>query len=87
MQSRFLTRTRIVSSAFLGAAQRQRPSEHPERVLIAHHPKMIGDTLLLAHLAAKARHAWTDARIVMTASRATQPLFASRPWNVEALAY
>lgn len=87
MQSRFLTRTRIVSSAFLGAAQRRRPSEHPERVLIAHHPKMIGDTLLLAHLAAKARHAWPAARIVMTASRATQPLFASRPWNVDALAY
>jgi len=87
MQSRFLTRTRIVSSAFLGAAQRHRPSEHPERVLIAHHPKMLGDTLLLAHLAAKARHAWPEARIVMTASRATQPLFDARPWKVEALPF
>ena len=87
MQSRFLTRTRIVSSAFLGAARRHRPPANPDRVLIAHHPKMIGDTLLLAHLAAKARHAWPAAHIVMTASRATQPLFASRPWNVEALPY
>lgn len=87
MRTRIFTRTRIVSSAFLGALARKRPEHPPERVLIAHHPKMIGDTLLLAHLAAKARHAWPRARIVMTASRATQPLFAARPWDVEALAY
>jgi ADP-heptose:LPS heptosyltransferase len=87
MQSRFLTRTRIVSSALLGAPARRRPSLVPARILIAHHPKMIGDTLLLAHLAAKARHAWPDAAIVMTTSRATQPLFAARPWDVEALPY
>jgi ADP-heptose:LPS heptosyltransferase len=48
---------------------------------------MIGDTLLLAHLAAKVRHAWPKARVVITASRATQPLFASRPWGLEAYAY
>lgn len=87
MHSRFLTRTRIVASAFLGAASRGRALEPPGRILIAHHPKMIGDTLLLAHLAAKARHVWPRASIVITASRATQPLFASRPWGIEAIAY
>ena len=87
MQSRFLTRTRIVATAFLEAPARGRPADPPRRVLIAHHPKMIGDTLLLAHLAAKARHRWPEAELVITASRATQPLFAGRPWGVEARAY
>lgn len=87
MQSRSLTRTRIVSAALLRAFARRRPDGEPRRVLIAHHPKMIGDTLLLAHLAAKARHAWPRAEIVMTASRATRPLFAARPWGVRAVAY
>ena len=87
MRTRIFTRTRIVAHALLGAASRKPPGPHPRRVLIAHHPKMIGDTLLLAHLAAKARHAWPRADIVMTASKATQPLFAARPWGVEAIAY
>ena len=87
MRTRIFTRTRIVAHALLGAASRKPPGPHPRRILIAHHPKMIGDTLLLAHLAAKARHAWPQAHIVMTASQATQPLFASRPWGVEAIAY
>lgn len=87
MRTRVLTRTRIVAHALSGAASRRPPGGSPARVLIAHHPKMIGDTLLLAHLAAKARHAWPHAEIVMTASRATQPLFAARPWGVEAIAY
>lgn len=87
MRTRIFTRARIVTYALLGAASRRRPDGPPRRVLIAHHPKMIGDTLLLAHLAAKARHAWPRAEIVMTASSATQPLFAARPWGIEALAY
>jgi ADP-heptose:LPS heptosyltransferase len=87
MKSRFLTRARIVPAAILGAFARHPPRGDPGRVLIAHHPKMIGDTLMLTPLAAKARHAWPKAEIVMTASRATQPLFASRPWNVDAVLY
>jgi ADP-heptose:LPS heptosyltransferase len=87
MESRFLTRARIVSAAMVGGLWRRPLAGAPGRVLIAHHPKMIGDTLLLAHLAAKARHAWPRAEIIMTASEATQPLFASRPWGVESVAY
>jgi ADP-heptose:LPS heptosyltransferase len=48
---------------------------------------MMGDTLLMTHIAAKARHAWPGAEIVMTASPATAPLFAARPWNVDAIAF
>jgi ADP-heptose:LPS heptosyltransferase len=87
MKSRFLTRARIVSAAMTGVLSRRRLEGAPARVLIAHHPKMIGDTLLLAPLAAKARHLWPQAEIVMTASPATQPLYATRPWNVDVHAF
>lgn len=87
MRTRTFTRARVVSSALLRAFDRRRPDDTPERVLIAHHPQMIGDTLMMSHLAAKARHAWPQAEIVMTASRATHPLYARRPWNIRALAF
>jgi ADP-heptose:LPS heptosyltransferase len=87
MRTRTFTRARVVSSALLGAFARRRPERTPRRILIAHHPQMIGDTLMMSHLAAKARHAWPQADIVMTASRATQPLYAGRPWNVRAIAF
>ena len=83
MASRFLTRALVVATALPRSIVRRRPRGAPSSVLIAHHPKMIGDTLLMTHIAAKARHAWPDARVVMTASAATHPLFASRPWGLE----
>ncbi|HET9651443.1 MAG TPA: glycosyltransferase family 9 protein [Usitatibacter sp.] len=87
MASRFLTRAWIVSQALPRSLLRRRPSGAPRRVLIAHHPKMMGDTLLMTTIAAKARHAWPQAEIVMTASPAVAPLFAARPWNVDAIAF
>ena len=87
MASRFLTRALVVARALPRSFARTRPSGAPRSVLIAHHPKMIGDTLLMTHIAAKARHAWPEARIVMTASTATQPLFAARPWGLETFAF
>lgn len=87
MKTRFFTRARIVLRAIPSWFTRRRPPDTPRRVLIAHHPKMIGDTLLMTHIAAKARHAWPRAEIVMTASPATQPLFEKRPWAVEAIAF
>jgi ADP-heptose:LPS heptosyltransferase len=85
--SRFATRALIVARALPRSLLRRRPRGAPRRVLIAHHPKMMGDTLLMTHIAAKARHAWPEAEIVMTASPATAPLFAARPWGVEAIAF
>ena len=87
MSGRFLTRARIVARALPRMLARRRPRGAPRRILIAHHPKMMGDTLLMTHIAAKARHAWPQAEIVMTASPATAPLFASRPWNIDAIAF
>lgn len=87
MASRFLTRAWIVSQALPRRLLRRRPRGAPRRVLIAHHPKMMGDTLLMTTIAAKARHAWPDAQIVMTASPAVAPLFAARPWNIEAIPF
>ena len=87
MSGRFRTRALIVARALPRSLVRRRPRGAPRRVLIAHHPKMMGDTLLMSRIAAKARHAWPDAEIVMTASKATAPLFASRPWNIEAIPF
>ena len=87
MSGRFRTRATLVARALPRSLARRRPEGAPHRVLIAHHPKMMGDTLLMSRIAAKARHAWPDAEIVMTASKATAPLFASRPWNIDAIAF
>lgn len=48
---------------------------------------MIGDSLMLTPLVAKLRTVWPDAEIVLTTSRAVQPLYAGKPYGVEALAY
>lgn len=88
MSTRFLTRSRIVMSALGHALERARVREAtPASVLIAHHPQMVGDTLLMSPLIAKARHTWPRARIAMTVSAATLPLFAGRPWDVKAIEY
>jgi len=87
MSGRFFTRARIVAAALPRMLLRGRPRGAPRRVLIAHHPKMMGDTLLMSTIAAKARHTWPHADIVMTASPATAPLFASRPWGIEAIPF
>lgn len=84
---RFLTRSRIVLAALGTTPVRGRPEGEPRRVLVAHHPQMIGDTLLLSPLYAKLRHRWPACEIVITTSGATQPLYAARPWGVEALRY
>lgn len=48
---------------------------------------MLGDAFMIAPLLAKLRHGWPSARIVFTVSQATAPLFATRPWGVEALVF
>ena len=87
MATRFLSRSRIVMSALGHAFEREAAPGAATSVLIAHHPKMIGDTLLMSALFAKARHTWPHADIVTTVSAATLPLFASRPWGIRAIEY
>lgn len=64
---------------------RPRPAE-AQRILIAHH-LLLGDTLMLAPLLAKLRQNNPQAQIVMTCPTAIMPLFAARPYGVEAVAY
>lgn len=87
LPGRLLTRLAVVSRALPTFAKRRRRSPSPRRILVAHHPKMIGDLLMLTPLVAKLRSTWPDAQIVITASRAVQPLYAARPYGVEALAF
>jgi len=61
-------------------------SSKPQRILIAHH-LLLGDTLMLTPLLAKLRQRYPDAEIVMTVPKAITPLYAGRPYGVEALPY
>jgi len=58
----------------------------PRRILIAHH-LLLGDTLMLTALLKKLRLKYPYAQIVMTVPRAFAPLYAGRPYGVEAVAF
>src|SRR5205807_10665 len=64
---------------------RSRPA-HPKRVLIAHH-LLVGDVMMLAPLLAKLRERYPQAEVAMTVRRALAPLFARRPYGVQAIPY
>ena len=64
---------------------RSRPSTL-RRVLIAHH-LLLGDTLMLTPLIAKLRHNHPSVEIVMSSPKAIAPLFAGRPYGIEAIPY
>jgi ADP-heptose:LPS heptosyltransferase len=55
-------------------------------VLVVHH-LLLGDTLMLTPLLAKLRGAFPRAEIVMAVARAIAPLYASRPYDVEAVGW
>lgn len=61
-------------------------SAQPRRILIAHH-LLLGDTLMLAALLAKLRRNHPQADIVMCCPKPILPLYARRPWGVQAIAY
>jgi ADP-heptose:LPS heptosyltransferase len=64
---------------------RRRPAS-VQRVLIAHN-LLLGDTLLLTPLIAKLRAQFPDAHIALTCPRPIVPLYAGRPFGVEALPF
>ncbi len=87
--SRLGTRLAVLPRAalqLLATAGRRRPPTCPHRILVAHH-LLLGDTLMLTPLLAKLRAQHRDAEIAMTVPRAIAPLFAGRPYGVEALTY
>jgi ADP-heptose:LPS heptosyltransferase len=86
--SRLASRLHVLPRALAGGlarklARRHRPAD-PARILVAHH-LLLGDTLMLAALLARLRARYPQARIDMTVAPAIAPLFAGRPWGVEAL--
>lgn len=83
MTSRWPARVAIVSRALArrGVA-RSRPADPREILVVA--PLLIGDALLLAALLAKLRSRYPRATLRMTMSPAAVPLFAGRPYGVEA---
>lgn len=88
---RFAVRTAVVSLAgwhTLVRALRVRrdPGATPQRILVAHH-LLLGDTLMLTPLLKKLRLRYPQAQIVMTVPRAFAPLYAGRPYGVEALPF
>lgn len=64
----------------------RRLSATPRRILVAHN-LLLGDTIMLAPLLKKLRTRFPDAEIVMTCKPAFVPIFASRPYGVEAVAF
>jgi ADP-heptose:LPS heptosyltransferase len=86
---RFATRASVVSRAVgrriatrgLAAAPRD-----PASILVAHH-LLLGDTIMLTPLLAKLRANHPRARLAMTVPKAFMPLYAGRPYGVEALPY
>lgn len=89
MASRLSSRFVVLALALgdiLVTGMHRRPADKPRRILIAHH-LLLGDTLMLTPLLAKLRQRYPDAEIVMTLPKPIVPLYAGRPYGVEALAY
>lgn len=75
---------RLLVSALCGH-KRARPTD-VRRILIPQH-LLLGDTLMLTPLLARVRERYPSADIVMTVPRALAPLYASRPYGVQAVAF
>jgi ADP-heptose:LPS heptosyltransferase len=84
--SRLANRAHVLPRALASAAGRRRRPERVQRILVAHN-LLLGDTLMLGALLARLRRRHPRADIAMTVAPALLPLFASRPWGVEALPY
>jgi len=62
--------------------RRSRPVT-PRNILVLHH-LLLGDTIMLAGLLAKLRHGFPDAALRLATPPGTVPLFAGRPYGVDA---
>lgn len=58
----------------------------PARILVLHH-LLLGDTLMLTPLLARLRERWPAAEIFLACPAAFLPLYACRPYGVQALAF
>lgn len=85
--SRFAARRQIIPRALANrlAHARVRPAE-PRRIVVVHH-LLLGDTIMLTPLIAKLRMLYPHASIAMTVPHKIAPLYAARPYGLEALPY
>lgn len=81
MGERFATRLLVVSRAL--ATRRIGRTQDPRRILVAHN-LLLGDTLMLTPLLAKLRARHPAAALTLLAQPAFVPLYATRPWGVQA---
>lgn len=86
MRSRWPARLAIVSRALASRGLGRRKPREPRDILVVA-PLLIGDALLLAPLLAKLRARYPEARLRMVMGKPAVPLFAARPYGVEAGAY
>lgn len=70
----------------LPALVRRRRPAAPRRILVLHH-LLLGDTIMLAGLFAKLRRQYPEAALHLATPPATLPLFAGRPYGIEAHAF
>lgn len=84
-KSRWPARLEILRRAFSRRRLRERPLD-PRNILVVA-PLLIGDALLLSPLLAKIRLRYPSATVRMTMAPAAVPLFAGRPYGVEAGGY
>jgi ADP-heptose:LPS heptosyltransferase len=65
---------------------RRKKAAAPARILVLQH-LLLGDTLMLTALLKKLRQRYPEAHIALTCRPQFQPLYATRPYGVQALAY
>lgn len=90
MSTRLLVRLHILIAALwnrLLTIGRRRRAVVVKRILVTHHPQMIGDLLLLTPLLAKLRESYPTAEIILTTSMATALLYEGHPFGVVAVPY
>jgi ADP-heptose:LPS heptosyltransferase len=75
-----------VAHAVPSFVRRRAPPREVRRMLIAHH-LLLGDTIMLTPLLKKARQRFPHAEIVMLCPRAYAPLYAGRPYGVQAVPF
>ncbi|HEY2629138.1 MAG TPA: heptosyltransferase, partial [Usitatibacter sp.] len=86
MGERTTTRSLVVTRALARSLERRRESTGVQRILIAHN-LLLGDTLMLTSLLAKLRTNHPRAQIVLLAAPSAVPLYAERPYGVQALPF
>ena len=84
--SRLAARLHVLPRALLRGGARRAPPTEVRRILVVHH-LLLGDSLMLTALLARLRRHYPRAAIDFTVAPAYLPLYAQRPYGVDALAF